>query len=248
MQTVAWVWISANETRQLRSRQAKPAQIEIGWDHSPILSPAPQVCGDSVSPVRNCSSFQPLTSGRARAASLCRQPSMCPAERAFTYLVDTELNGRSVSTSGPSRMTLGRRTALGNCMHYWMSRLQWRDNKQKNELKGVICSRHPDGRVDGNMEEQALLYNHIGDPTVNRIRPLLFWQPGVSNCRHTTRTPFLSCENSTSDFLVPLTLSPLLYNHIGDLVETYSQPSASLLFSQSNKTTVQNHWFWASPG
>ena len=31
-------------------------------------------------------------------------------------------------------------------------------------------------------------------------------------------------------------------------VETYSQPSASILFSQSNHTTVQNHWFWASLG
>ena len=43
-----------------------------------------------------------------------------------------------------------------------MSRLQERENKQKNELKGVIYSRRPDGRVDGNMEEQStsIAYNH----------------------------------------------------------------------------------------
>ena len=51
---------------------------------------------------------------------------------------------------------------LGDCVYYWMSRLQERENKQKNELKGVIYSRRPDGRVDGNMEEQStsIAYNH----------------------------------------------------------------------------------------
>ena len=47
-----------------------------------------------------------------------RQPSARPAERAFTYLAATEPSGRSALTSGPSRMALGRRTPLGECVHY----------------------------------------------------------------------------------------------------------------------------------
>ena len=49
-------------------------------------------------------------------------------------------------------MALGRHTPLGDCVHYRMSRLQSRENKQKNELKGVILMKI--------WRSTALLYNH----------------------------------------------------------------------------------------
>ena len=45
---MAWVEIGAKETHQSQSRQAGPAQIEVGRDRCRIMSPAPNYPRDNV--------------------------------------------------------------------------------------------------------------------------------------------------------------------------------------------------------
>ena len=79
-------------------------------------------CGVSVSPVRDCSVFPTTDEWPGPPSlvliSLCHESSALSAERATTHLVATEADGRSFSSSGPSRTALDRRTPLGDCVHY----------------------------------------------------------------------------------------------------------------------------------
>ena len=64
--------------------------------------------------------FRSLTSGRPAKRSDQPLPRIerAPSQARHTHLVATETDGRSVLSSGPSRMAFDRRTPLGDCVPY----------------------------------------------------------------------------------------------------------------------------------
>ena len=149
-------------------------------------------CGDSVSSVRDCSGLRLLMSGCC-LHSLALDTSAANRAR-VTHLPGTESYGRSVLTAGPSRMASGCRAPLGDCVHYWMSRLQLRENEQRNELKGVIYSCRTDGRIDGNIEEQSTYilpywWLTTSKQTRNLLTAYCFHKAATRQCKTTGLEP-----------------------------------------------------------